>query len=111
MPAFFFPISLPLVVGAKVLPAILVPVIAIHAILPVAIRADLLDPVPADVRRQLPIGDFSPGTVIVPGTMPAVAVVQIVIIRAEDDVIGGVYTDIKAESRWGDKVRCHIETD
>jgi len=103
MATLFLQLVLPLMVGAEVASAVVVPVSAIHVILPVAIRADLFDPVPPDAGRQLPVGDFDPWTVVMPGTMPAVAIVQVIKIRGEDDVIGGVHSDVKTESGGGDK--------
>ena len=84
-------------IRAEVASSIVIPVSAIYMILAVSMRADLFDPVLADSRRQIPIMDFNPWPIMMPGTMPAVAIVEIVIIRAENDVVGGVYSDIETK--------------
>jgi hypothetical protein len=54
----------------------------------------------ADTRRKLAIRDLNPGAVVMAGTMPAVSIVQIVIIGTEDNVIGCVDTHIKPQPGW-----------
>ena len=100
-----------LMVGAEVFPAEMFPVTAVAAILPISIGTDLFYPAVANTVGKAAIWDFNPRAVVMMGTVPAVAVVQIVIIRAEYDVIGGVYADIKTECGGGDKKRRHFETD
>jgi hypothetical protein len=56
---------LPLMVGTEVTPAIVIPVIAVHTIFTVAIRADLFDTILADAGGQMAIGDFNPRTVVI----------------------------------------------
>ena len=109
IPAIFFNILSPLMFRPEVASAIMIPLAAIHAIFPVTIRTNFFDAVLTDTRRQQTIGDFIPGTVVMVGTMPAVAIVQIIIVRAEDDVIGRIHSHIKTQTGGRNKEWCHIK--
>jgi hypothetical protein len=97
--------------GAEVTSAIVVPFVAIGAVLAIPVRTDLFYPVSADSGRQVIIGNFYPGAVMVAGTMPAVAVVEIKEIRHENNVIGSIRADIKAKPGWSHKKGRHLEID
>jgi hypothetical protein len=111
MPAIIPDLFPAFMAGPEVTSAVVIPVIAVDAILLVTVGADLLDTMLADTRWQLAIGDLDPGAVVVARTMPTVAIVQIVEIRAEDDIVGCIDPDIEPQPGRRKKVRFHFKKD
>jgi hypothetical protein len=64
VPALIPDLFPPLMVCLEVTSAVMIPISAIDAVLPVTEGTDLFDAVFPDARRKLAIGNFNPGAVV-----------------------------------------------